>query len=821
MAALPPLEPLRALYGQYSADYAGEYIIQALTTWTAGDMAMAATRFEQARDSFDKNESPQEWDILDAWTNAAADLFMEQVEAQFQIAQQPPADPSQAPVPAFKAAAYDESKHSRDEGGKFTSGPDRNNGQQKPAVTPAQPQTAAPTKPQPPAKPTQTAVDRKLPESVQALVGKYYAGSDAKRMGWSAEEFGQIVTGIEKTLLATGKACVPCTLADAQRWAEGGKIKGGKLRFGLNTDAPVSLVVDNKALANSTFEVDGEEVPGHLAGHVLAAKFAGTMSHLYAPVFTDTFKNGYLPFWAAKNLAVVMGDRVKGIELKSKADLPLDDVRGVLVLGKLGTQAKELQAMYNVGVIQGDSSDDLMGADLEAAKPKPKEGLAAKVKKAVTLATYPTLAAERVRRAWVTRHARYGYRNAQSRQQAAQRAAGGIPSRYTAGRFAQLANQVRASAQAYRAAARQQRVAEHNAQMSGGRFVKGVSAQTLDFAEKHMGPGPHPDGTPQSVHSGNWKTDGSAVLRQKIAERIEQVKLKSGETKAKTVVDFKWTYADTGQEVTPTDLDYLKKLGIGPAYTNVRVNPDFMTDGLVAEYDDVKGRSVRLYSKAHSQQAAQEKFERLKAFDAAMPRMLDQMQKDIDSPDPKTKAAARVLMLVAKTAFRIGSDRDTGADKQAYGASTLQVRHAKVNGNKVTFKFVGKKGVDIKQEYDDPELARLVTEQQKGKKAADKLWEADDSAVREYLDTLPGAQDFLVKDFRTWNATRWALEELAGKPKFDDEKAFAKFQKEVATKVAARLGNTPVMALGSYISYQVWDAVRQPQWGAWVPPKLK
>ncbi len=1078
MAALPPVEPLRALYSNYSQDYAGELIIAALETWVAGEMALSATRFEQARDSFDQTDSPQEWAILDEWVNAAADLFLEQAEAALAAGEQP----------SYKAVGgkYDEAKHKRDESGRWATTNTNDGPESKNPSQPSQPsQPTGPAKPE--AAGRDSATKRPLPASVQKLQDKYYAGSDAKRLGWSPDEFHQIVDGIEKTILAQGKLTIACTAQEALDWAERGKITGSQAKFGLTADGLVNLVLDTKTLAECQFEMDGEKLPGQWAARVQAAKYAGTMSHLYAPVMADTYKGGYLPFWACRNVAIVMGDRVKAEGLKLTGEVQPTAVRGILVLGKIGKAARQLSEAYSVGMVQGDSSDDLMDADLAALTEQVKEkaaqakanGLKDKVKKAITLSTYATTASERVRRAWVTRHARAGYVDAKYRLKAAQRAAGGVPARYTTGRFNQLATQMRAAAAQARQAARAERRAEHQAQMSGGRTLKelveaGVSAQThkrmgpgphpdgtpqsvhagghgkqIDAAhqlaapaaklkeygfnvdlpenlatpgskteeavqetlrdvelvkqylpklleavkgagvtiaftnilekgkaeydntskvisirdgngesfvhelahwydahltgvdgdpskgshsyasyqpgpvanlvakglhygqahwldaysqvpelaehlkylqeptevfarlvdqyiyqsnqqhresvdanfphlhgnryylnvvnayvpeesfesdvrfsirnmfrvdddlDKHMGPGPHPDGTPQSVHSGEWKLGIGGILREKVRERVEQVKLKSGELKDKTVIDFAWKYADTGQEVTPEDREYLTKLGIGPAYTNVRVNPDFATDGLVAEYDDVKGRSVRLYSKAHSQQAAQEKFERLKAFNAAMPAMQAQIRADLDSPNAKVKRAARVLFLVEKTAFRIGSDRDTGADKQAYGASTLLAKHVKVNGSKVKFSFVGKKGVNIRQSYDDPELAKLMTEQLAGKDKDARLFEADDNAVREYLDTLPGAKDFLVKDFRTWNATRWALEELDGVKPFTDEKAFTKFQKGVAEKVSARLGNTPVMALGSYIDPHVWDTVRQPQWGAWVPKKLQ
>lgn len=982
----PDPEPLRALYAQYQAEPSGGLILQGLQTWAAGEMALAATRFEQARDSFEPDQSPQEWMILDEWVGAAADIFLEQAEAAIASGQ----------MPSYKAYNPSQKRDPKgsETGGRFTaSGAGVSARSMISSLTPKTKPTSTPR-----AKPGRT-----VPPAVSAVEDKFYAGSDAQKLGWNREEFGQIVDGLEATINATGRIAIPTTMQEALGWAKGGKIAAGAAQFGMNTSGLINLVLDSDHLGQAEAIVGTDRVPAVNAPRVIAAMFAGTMSHIYAPALADIFQSGYAPFWLMRNMAIVMGDRVKGVRIEAKDGFPLDAVRGILMLGKVGQNGGELQSAFKVGVVEGDSSDDLLDvADFPAPEePKP-------VKKAMTVSN-----SERVRRAWATRRqnalqASNSVIDSKFALRASQRLAGGIPSRYTAGRMAQLSTALRQAQRLARAKNRIARRFEHQSNMSGGRTLKELVAEQVELSAltifKHLGPGPHPNGTSQDIHDGGagnqadleraiaghehevgyfvqngkvlpgfvggedsvdvskvdrasvkgaifvhnhpddsaistldvstsrklgvreivavtrdkaqvlrptggrdfsemsdddywtlgeqlelqgmklrrelleegkdvsdfaqqvwakvaprvgleyferplkkhmggpdgtaphpdgssqdihagdsgWKSGIGAILRQKVSERLEQVKLKTGETKERKVIETKFTYAD-GTDVQPDDLAYLKKLGIGPAYTEVRVNPDFKTDGLVASMVDEKGRAVRLYSKAHTKNAAQEKFERLKAFNAAMPGMQKRIRADMDSTDPKTKAAARVLYLVEKTAFRIGSDRDTGADKQAYGASTLQVKHATVEGDTITFKFVGKKGVSQKHKIKDAELARLVTEQMVGKEPTAKLWEADDNDVRAYLVTLPKAKHFLVKDFRTWNATALAVELIAkAKQKlFTDEKAFAKFQKVIATKVSKRLGNNPKMAMDSYIDYHTWDAVRDPTLGAWLPKKMQ
>jgi DNA topoisomerase-1 len=176
---------------------------------------------------------------------------------------------------------------------------------------------------------------------------------------------------------------------------------------------------------------------------------------------------------------------------------------------------------------------------------------------------------------------------------------------------------------------------------------------------------------------------------------------------------------------------------------------------------------------------------------------------------PKIEAAletsdeAKVLYLIDKTGFRIGSDNETGAKVKAYGASTLTSDHVRVNGNKVTFEFVGKKGVKQSQTIDDPKIAAMV----KGKQG--RLFNTNDSKVRDYLKNISGKKDFKVKDFRTYVATTTALEASDRLPPPSDKPMTAKEKAtkimDVAKEVSRKLGNTPVMARDSYIDPMVFD----------------
>ena len=259
-----------------------------------------------------------------------------------------------------------------------------------------------------------------------------------------------------------------------------------------------------------------------------------------------------------------------------------------------------------------------------------------------------------------------------------------------------------------------------------------------------------------------------------------------------------WVHS-SGVAIPAENLARMKALGVPPAWTGVRLNPD-PNGALQAIGKDAKGRSQYIYSAEHSQQAAAAKFERLKAFTAALPGIREAVARDLTSSDPKKADAAAVTYLIDKTGFRVGGTGDTQAEKQAYGASTLTGEHVTVSGDHVAFNFTGKKGVDISHEVTDARLAGIIDSRAS---TGGRLFSSSDSDVRSYLKSISG-QEFKVKDFRTYHGTATALAELAKLPAPTSAKEAATSRLTVAKAVAAHLGNTPAVAVASYIDPAVW-----------------
>lgn len=256
---------------------------------------------------------------------------------------------------------------------------------------------------------------------------------------------------------------------------------------------------------------------------------------------------------------------------------------------------------------------------------------------------------------------------------------------------------------------------------------------------------------------------------------------------------------------TDDDAARLKALKVPPGWHDVHVSVD-LTAAVQAVGKDDADRTVYKRSAAYDEKNAAQKFARGKEFNAAVPKLREQMGRDMtDAKLPeKERESALMLHIIDKTAFRPGSESDTGADKFAYGITTLEGRHVKVDGDKVRFRFRGKDGVLNAKTITDPALARTLEPRLATTGPKEQLFPtASDGDMRDYLHSRDG--DFKPKDFRTWHGTTKAMEVMEKMPVPKTEKEFKKAQLLVSKAVAMHLGNTPAVARKSYIDPAVWS----------------
>lgn len=268
-------------------------------------------------------------------------------------------------------------------------------------------------------------------------------------------------------------------------------------------------------------------------------------------------------------------------------------------------------------------------------------------------------------------------------------------------------------------------------------------------------------------------------------------------------IPAKYNKAKKRWEAEGVDQERLDAMAIPPAWENVRVDEDPKAD-LQVLGQDAKGRAQYRYSEAFAQSQAARKFQRVALLNAKMGDLDKATRKGIGAGDDDA-AAARLIM---QTGMRPGSDEDTGAEKKAYGATTLLKKHVKVDGNTVSYSFVGKKGVAIKGEVTDPLLARYVAGRLDASDGPD-LFRTSAGRVNAFIKESVGS-DYKAKDLRTHRANASAASFVRDMPRPKTTREYTSYRNTVGDRVAAQLGNTRSVALKDYINPIVFKA--------WEPP---
>jgi len=270
-------------------------------------------------------------------------------------------------------------------------------------------------------------------------------------------------------------------------------------------------------------------------------------------------------------------------------------------------------------------------------------------------------------------------------------------------------------------------------------------------------------------------------------------------------------YVDpAGRRVTDEAvLARIRKLAIPPAYEDVwiccRANGHLQATGR-----DARGRKQYRYHPLWQQQRGEDKFEAMRAFGAALPRIRRAVQRDLEGHDGRRPTRERVLATLVRlldtTFIRIGNE-EYARGNGSYGLTTLRTRHAGVHEDELRLSFVGKSGVRHEVTLSDRRVAAVVRRCKAlpgqelfryadGDGRVHRLTSAD---VNDYLSRIAGIH-VTAKDFRTWHGSVLALEFTRLACSGERVPGAAK---QVVAQVAARLRNTVAVCRKSYIHPKV------------------
>ncbi len=284
----------------------------------------------------------------------------------------------------------------------------------------------------------------------------------------------------------------------------------------------------------------------------------------------------------------------------------------------------------------------------------------------------------------------------------------------------------------------------------------------------------------------------------------------------RTATGFRYLDPDGRAVRDAGTLARVRALAIPPAYEQVWICT--LAEGhLQATGRDTRGRKQYRYHPRWREVRDGEKFGRIEAFGAALPKLRRRLRKDLALRGyPRDKVLAMVVAVMADTLVRIGNAGYARSNK-SFGLTTLRNRHVQfLRGGRARLKFRGKGGIEHDIALDDARLAKLVRgcQQLPGQQLFQYrdddggVQPVDSGMVNDYLREAMG-EAFTAKDFRTWGGTLAAIRLLAEMPWDEDgasQRAMASMRKAVETEVARQLGNTPAVCRKSYIDPRVYAA---------------
>jgi DNA topoisomerase IB len=275
-------------------------------------------------------------------------------------------------------------------------------------------------------------------------------------------------------------------------------------------------------------------------------------------------------------------------------------------------------------------------------------------------------------------------------------------------------------------------------------------------------------------------------------------------------------YRDAGGEKV-TDEATLERIGalvIPPAWKDVWISPHH-NGHLQATGVDAAGRRQYLYHQAWRAQRDREKFDRMLAFAATLPKLRATLLGHLRLDGlPRERALACAVRLLDLGFFRLGSE-GYAEQNETYGVATLEQRHVRIDDeDQVVFDYVAKHGQRRVQVIADGEVVDVVEMLKRRRGAKSRLlaykeggrWhELHPPDVNGYLKEHAG--ECTAKDFRTWNGTVLAAIGIAVKAEdaAGSRKRHARAIVDTVKEVAFFLGNTPAVAKSSYIDPRVFD----------------
>lgn len=258
-------------------------------------------------------------------------------------------------------------------------------------------------------------------------------------------------------------------------------------------------------------------------------------------------------------------------------------------------------------------------------------------------------------------------------------------------------------------------------------------------------------------------------------------------------------------------LGRIRALAIPPAWTQVWICPH-RNGHIQATGRDARGRKQYRYHPDWTKAQSENKFARMPAFAAALPKLETAIEKGLARRKfDQEKVVATAMRLMELSLIRVGNARYS-RENRSFGLTTLRKRHIEVSGAELRLRFRGKSGIvhdlnvqdrrlatgvrrlselpghTLFQYVDDEEQLRAVT--------------SDD--INDFIRENMG-EDFSAKDFRTWAATVCVARALCDTDPPTSAADAKRKANSCIREAASLLGNTLAVCRSAYVHPRVVD----------------
>jgi len=156
------------------------------------------------------------------------------------------------------------------------------------------------------------------------------------------------------------------------------------------------------------------------------------------------------------------------------------------------------------------------------------------------------------------------------------------------------------------------------------------------------------------------------------------------------------------------------------------------------------------------QERDQAKYDKAKNLASKIDNVKNQVVKDMQGGDKKTRRVATACYLIYRTAMRVGDEKDP-EEADTVGATTLRKEHIKLTGDAIEFDFLGKDSVrwqeTVQANGHDKQFHDNLKELVSNKKETEEIFDGITSRhVNEYYSTI--LKGLSAKVFRTYLASR-------------------------------------------------------------------